>query len=159
MAFFEKLSKTVTEASQKTIAKTKEFADTSKMKSMISDEEKNITNQYLQIGKMYTTIHKHDYEEEFAEMFNTILEAESKISNYKKQIQEIKGTQCCKNCGAEVPNGAAFCSTCGNPMEAFLDNPDSSEDETDAPQEKGCPNCGAKLNKDAAFCVECGTKL
>ena len=40
MAFFEKLGKTVSEASQKTIAKTKELADTSKLHSMISEEEK-----------------------------------------------------------------------------------------------------------------------
>ena len=44
MAFFDELSKKVTEASQKTIAKTKELADTSRLNSMISEEEKVITN-------------------------------------------------------------------------------------------------------------------
>ena len=46
MAFLDKLSKTVTEASQKTLAKTKELADTSRLNSLISEEEKKITNQY-----------------------------------------------------------------------------------------------------------------
>lgn len=45
MAFFENLSKTVTGVGQKTIAKTKELADTSRLNSMISEEEKVITNQ------------------------------------------------------------------------------------------------------------------
>lgn len=49
MAFFDKLSKTVTEVSQKTIAKAKELADTSRLNSMISEEEKVIANQYFQI--------------------------------------------------------------------------------------------------------------
>ena len=40
MAFLDKLSKTVTEASQKTLAKTKELADTSRLNSLISEEEK-----------------------------------------------------------------------------------------------------------------------
>lgn len=53
MAFFDKLSKTVTEVSQKTIAKAKELADTSRLNSMISEEEKVIANQYFQIGKLY----------------------------------------------------------------------------------------------------------
>ena len=52
MAFFDKLSKTVTEVSQKTIAKAKELADTSRLNSMISEEEKVIANQYFQIGKL-----------------------------------------------------------------------------------------------------------
>lgn len=40
MAFFDKLSKTVTEVSQKTIAKAKELADTSRLNSMISEEKR-----------------------------------------------------------------------------------------------------------------------
>lgn len=61
MAFFDKLSKTVTEVSQKTIAKAKELADTSRLNSMISEEEKVIANQYFQIGKLYVSVHKDDF--------------------------------------------------------------------------------------------------
>ena len=66
MAFFDKLSKTVTEVSQKTIAKAKELADTSRLNSMISEEEKVIANQYFQIGKLYVSVHKDDFEDDFA---------------------------------------------------------------------------------------------
>ena len=44
MAFLDKLSRTVTEAGQKTLAQTKELADTSRLSSMISDEEKIIND-------------------------------------------------------------------------------------------------------------------
>ena len=78
MAFFDKLSKTVTEVSQKTIAKAKELADTSRLNSMISEEEKVIANQYFQIGKLYVSVHKDDFEDDFAGMIGAIAEAEAK---------------------------------------------------------------------------------
>ena len=72
---------------------------------MISEEETVITNQYFQIGKLYVSIHKEDFEEDFAGMIAIIMEAEAKIKDYKKQIQDIKGVRRCENCGAEVKKG------------------------------------------------------
>lgn len=116
MAFFDRLTKTVTEASQKTLAKTKELADTSRLSVMISEQERIMNNQYLEIGKLYVSTHKDNYAEEFSEMIASIADAEAKICDYKKQIQDIKGIRCCEKCGAEVPNGSAFCSSCGASM-------------------------------------------
>ncbi len=151
MAFFEKLSKTVTEASQKTIAKTKELADISRLNSMISEEEKNITNQYFQIGKLYVSIHKDNFEEDFAGMISAIADSEVKIKDYKKKIQEIKGVQRCEKCGAEVPNGAAFCSSCGAAMPKFQAN--GSIDYVK------CENCGMDVKKGMRFCTSCGKPM
>ena len=116
MAFFDRLTKTVTEASQKTLAKTKELADTSRLSVMIAEQERIANNQYLEIGKLYVSTHKDNYEEDFSGMIAAIADAEAKIRDYKKQIQAIKGVQRCENCGAEVPNGSAFCSSCGAAM-------------------------------------------
>lgn len=151
MAFLDKLSKTVTEASQKTIAKTKELADTSRLNSMISDEEKIINNQYFQIGKLYVAVHQDNYEEDFAGMINTILESEAKIKDYKKQIQEIKGVRRCEKCGAEVPNGLAFCSACGAVMPKI-----QSSVSADIIK---CENCGAEVRKGMRFCTSCGKPM
>lgn len=151
MAFFDKLSKTVTEASQKTIAKTKELADTSRLNSMISEEEKVITNQYFQIGKLYVSIHKDDFEDDFAGMIGAIAEAEAKIRDYKKQIQDIKGVQRCEKCGAEVPNGAAFCSACGATMPKV-----QAPVSTDYIK---CENCGTEVKKGMRFCTSCGKPM
>ncbi len=151
MAFLDKLSKTVTEASQKTIAKTKELADTSRLNSMISEEEKVITNQYFQIGKLYVSIHKDDFEDDFARMIGSIAEAEAKIKDYKKQIQDIKGIQRCEKCGAEVPSDAAFCSSCGATMpkiQALV-----SDDYVK------CENCGTEVKKGMRFCTSCGKPM
>lgn len=151
MAFFENLSKTVTGVGQKTIAKTKELADTSRLNSMISEEEKVITNQYFQIGKLYVSIHKDDFEDDFAGMIGAIAEAEAKIRDYKKQIQDIKGVQRCEKCGAEVPNGAAFCSSCGASMSKM--QPPISADYIK------CGNCGTAVKRSMRFCTSCGKPM
>lgn len=151
MAFLDKLSKTVTEASQKTLAKTKELADTSRLNSLISEEEKKITNQYYQIGKLYVSIHRDSYEDDFSGMINAVTESEGKIKDYKAQIQEIKGVQRCEKCGAEVPNGAAFCSSCGTVMPKI--QPVVSDDCIK------CEKCGAIVKKGMRFCTSCGNPM
>lgn len=151
MAFFDKLSKTVSEASQKTIAKTKELADTFRLNTMISEQEKIITNQYFQIGKLYVSIHKDNYEDDFSGMISAIAEAEAKIRDYKKQIQDIKGVQRCEKCGAEVPNGAAFCSSCGATMPKI-----QTPEPTDYVK---CENCGTNVKKGMRFCTSCGKPM
>ena len=151
MAFFDNLSKKVSEAGQKTIQKTKELADTSRLNMMIADEEKSITNTYYQIGKLYTSIHKEDCEEDFAGMIAMVAESEAKIREYKKQIQDIKGVQRCEACGAEVPNGAAFCSSCGASMpKVQVSIPDDVIK---------CESCGADVKKGMRFCTACGKPM
>ena len=89
MAFLDKLSKTVTEASQKTLAKTKELADTSRLNSLISEEEKKITNQYYQIGKLYVSIHRDSYEDDFSGMINAVTESEGKITKHRFKKSKV----------------------------------------------------------------------
>lgn len=149
--FLKNLSKTVTGVGQKTIAKTKELADTSRLNSMISEEEKVIINQHFQIGKLYVSIHKDDFEDDFAGMIGAIAEAEAKNRDYKMQIQDIKGIQRCEKCGAEVPNGAAFCSACGTTMPKM--QPPVSADYIK------CGNCGTAVKRSMRFCTSCGKPM
>ena len=151
MDFFERISKTVTEASQKTIAKTKELTDTSRLNSLISEEEKKITNLYYQIGKLYVSIHREDNEEDFGGMIKSLSDAELKVESYKKQIQDIKGVQRCEKCGAEVPRGVAFCSSCGTAM---------PKTESVVPNDYvKCRSCGATVKKGMRFCTSCGKPM
>lgn len=48
----------------------------------------------------------------------------------------------CKKCGAENPEGAKFCSSCGSKLEANV-----------------CPKCGTSNPDDARFCSLCGASL
>ena len=152
MAFFDNLSRKVSEAGQKTIAKSKELVDTAKFNSMISDEEHTIKDTYCMIGERYFSLHRDDYDDEFSQLISTIKTSEQKIEQYRKQIAEIKGIQKCEKCGAEVPAGAAFCSSCGAPMKAT---------ETEAEEGSGicCTSFGAKMSVGTKYCTACGQPL
>lgn len=57
----------------------------------------------------------------------------------------------CTGCGAEVPEGASFCATCGAPVKA--------EASTATIPSGYCSACGAALPAGASFCGSCGVEL
>lgn len=144
MALLDKLSKGVTDLGQKT----KGFTEVSKLTFMISEQEKFISDKQLQIGKLYATIHKDDFEEEFSGMMSAIGEAEKRILDWKEQIKTIKGVVCCEKCGAELAAGAGFCTSCGTAVPR-ASTPTITSDYK-------CDNCGAPVTAEMKFCVSCG---
>lgn len=56
-----------------------------------------------------------------------------------------QAAQVCANCGAKLPAGAKFCTSCGK--------------EVLPPDTVVCPKCNAKLPKGAKFCFTCGNKM
>lgn len=151
MAFFDNLTKKVSEASATAIQKGKEFTDIARLNSLVSDEEKKITNAYYQIGKLYVSIHRKDYEKDFAGMIETIVESEEKIVTLKKQIEDIKGVVRCDSCGAEVARGSVYCSSCGAEMPRVqtMGDPDSVK----------CESCGEYVKRGMRFCTNCGNPM
>ncbi len=147
MGFFDGLGKKVVDAGQKT----KGMSDAVCINYLIMQEENKINNMYYKIGKLYASIHSNDCEEEFLEMINTIAELEQNIWNYRDQIQNIKGVQCCEKCGADIPKGVLFCSSCGTPI------PKTEIQVTD--DHNKCPNCGNAVEKGVRFCIFCGNPM
>lgn len=151
MAFFDNLGKKASETTAKAMQKAKEMSDISKLNSMISDEEQKINNAYYQIGKLYATIHLHDYEEEFSGIIAAIGEAEGNVRSYRQQIQDIKGVVRCTQCGAEVRLGVAFCSSCGASIPEI--HPVNADDLV------RCESCGVMVKKGVRFCTTCGKPM
>lgn len=118
MAFFDDLSKKLSQTSADVMKKTKDFADTTKLNSMISDEERNIQEAYRQMGKVYFDMHKDAPAAEMAEFVAQVVAAQEKIVQYNKEIAQIKGVVKCPVCGVDVPQDAAFCASCGAKMPA-----------------------------------------
>lgn len=116
MSFFDDLEKKINKAGKTAVQKTKEMANVAKLNSTISDEEKRIDDNYLQIGKLYVSLHDAEHEADFDAFIAAIHESEGKIKEFKQQIKDIKGIVKCEKCGAEVSKDAAFCSACGAPM-------------------------------------------
>ncbi len=152
MAFFDELGKKISQTSQGVVQKTKDTAETLKLNSAISEEEKRIQTYYRDLGKAYYDTYANAPDVAFADIINGIKESESKIQQHKEQIIRLKGIVSCPNCGGEVANNALFCSLCGYRM-----NPQPQA--ATAPAQQFCTICGNTLKAGAQFCTACGTKV
>ena len=141
---FESVGKTINDASQTVVSKSKELSDVSKLNSMISDEQKKVDGLYSLIGKKYFEVHPDSQEEGFAEMVSSIKTSLAQLENYKDELQRLRGVRMCPHCGAELSSSALFCSSCGNKLEPIVN-----------PNQMVCTNCGAQLTPGSKFCGNC----
>lgn len=145
MAFMDDLNKMMSNAGKKT----REMADSAKINSAISEEEKKINALYYQAGKLYVALHPTDYEPEFGSVMAQIADVEAKLSNYRQQLMQIKGVIPCSQCGADVPRNSVFCPSCGNEMPRA---------ENGVELEK-CASCNNYVAKGQRFCTYCGKPM
>ena len=113
MSFFNELGKKLSQAGQDAAQQTKMFAETTKISSYISDEEKRIDDLYKQIGKSYFEANRNNGSDIYAAQIAEIVNSQNKILEYQQQIRDIKGIKNCPNCGAELNKNSGFCSSCG----------------------------------------------
>ena len=151
MAFFDEIGKKLSQTGQMAVQKTKEMADIAKLNSNISDEEKKISNAYFQIGQLYVSLHNDDFESDFEMLIAQLKESQNSVEVLKKQIQDVKGVKRCTTCGAEIPNNATFCSSCGTAVvqQKFVDAANLIK----------CVNCGKMIEKGMKFCTFCGSEV
>lgn len=75
----------------------------------------------------------------------------------------------CISCGAQLPQGTKFCSTCGAPQAPLKPKCAGCGAELapgarfcsncGTPTERACPACNTKLDTNARFCPACGSKV
>ena len=116
MGLFEDFGKKVKDAGQKSVQKTREISEISRINTLISQAESDMYRIYYSIGKTYVSLHRDDSEEALKSMVSSVINLESEKEEYKKQIQLIRGIRLCGHCGAELLNGSQFCSSCGVPV-------------------------------------------
>lgn len=152
MAFFEEIGKKISQTGQDMVQKTKDTAETMRLNSAISDEEKRMQGLYAEIGQRYFELHADSYEPELEELVLSVKECNTRIENYSEQIKRLKGIVRCPHCNGEVAYGAPFCSTCGSKM------PDVEVETAVESNVRRCKNCGLPLADGAGFCTNCGTQ-
>lgn len=142
MALFERIGKSVTDAGYGVAQQTKNFTEVNRINGLIADANRRRTALLGEIGQAYYARHKEDAEPEFSDQLSELRNIETQIETWSEQIKQIQGFTKCRNCGADIPKGAQFCSACGAKAE-----------------ERRCPNCGRPIAEDVRFCVGCGAKL
>lgn len=131
MAFFSKLTETISDTSKVVAQKAKDVAEITKLNNQISNEEDRINAAYIAIGKRFFEENAGEVSEAYISNFSIINDSKAKIRQYQDQIKVIKGVSVCSNCGAEVPMGAAFCNACGSKVEQPKAEKDSTVEENE----------------------------
>lgn len=66
----------------------------------------------------------------------------------------------CKNCGAQLEDGAKFCPNCGTPAGATGGTTSETRKQVFVNSViRKCPHCGAEISSDTMKCPECGFLL
>lgn len=90
MAFLDKIGKKIGDVAGSATDMAKDFAETTKLNSEISAEEKQINQYFLDIGKLIFESEKNNPDSAAAEIINKIMASQQTIENIKRKIEEIK---------------------------------------------------------------------
>lgn len=90
MSFLNNLGKKLGDVAESATDKAKDFAETSKLNSAISVEEKQITQYFLEIGKTIFEQEKYNPDSPVADLCNKISKSLQTIEELKNKITEIK---------------------------------------------------------------------
>ena len=88
---------------------------TTRLSMSVSTEQNNLKALYHEIGKKVHEIYQYggSLGKFFDEKYREIEACETKISELKEQISQIKGTRECPKCGKSAERTAEFCPKCG----------------------------------------------
>ena len=147
MGLFENIGKTISEAGQGAVQKSKDWMDTAKYNSLIAEEEKKQTEIYCKIGRLFVEECGDSPAEKYRENVELIRKTEKIIDEYKAKIKELRGVIRCEQCGEEIAPGSSFCPNCGCKLKLQEEN---------VKIEKRCKWCNSVLRDDIKFCTSCG---
>jgi len=121
MAFFEDLSKKITDTVDVVGKKTGEAVEIQKLRSQISNLERNMDKNYNILGKMLYDGYQDGMEltDEAKALCEEITGSAVLIREYESEIAEIRGLRKCPNCDAAVGEDVNFCPRCGKKLNDF----------------------------------------
>ena len=131
--------------------RTKDAAESARLNSLVSEQEKKIKTICQELGKLYLSLHgPEDCEPALADYVKEAGECYQKIADLREKIRVLKGLRQCPHCGAQIPAGTAYSGSCGK----RVDEAPIQEDNA-----KRCGVCGSILREGLMFCTSCGAPV
>jgi len=93
MAFFNDIGKKIGSAAGATAAKAKDLAETTKLNSQVSDQEKQIEKLYTEIGKKVFELDRDNLESPVSELCGKVIAGQLTIAGLKQKIDDIKNAK------------------------------------------------------------------
>ena len=119
MAFFDNLSKKLSDAGQSVSQQTKNLGEINRLNNLIAENRKGISQRCFELGKAYYQAHRDEENVEYPELVGQISELLKGIEEAEETIKQLKGITKCPSCGAEVvidlnESSQARCHWCRN---------------------------------------------
>lgn len=118
MAFFDELSRALSDKGKEAAQKAKETAGVLQMKAQIASEKSKLKELYGAVGVLYYKKHRDEEDNEFQDLFREIGNVLANVAAMEEKVQEMDGSLVCPNCKNVMKKGAAFCSRCGAALTA-----------------------------------------
>lgn len=113
MAFFDEISKTLSDKGKEVAQKAKETAEALQLRAQIVAEKSKLKELYGAVGVLYYKKHRDDEDSEFQDIFKEIGNILTNVSVMEEKVNEMEGNISCPSCGKVMKKDAAFCSRCG----------------------------------------------
>lgn len=162
--FFEDLGKKITETADMLTKKTEKVMEIQKLQNQIRNLERANERDFRDLGRMVYVAYKTDgdVKEPYRELCENIKQREENIDDMKDQLEELRGSGKCPQCGASVQENMSFCPQCGAKIVKEAEEEDIFEDEEipseDAAEEEQCSceaaqsECGCQTAQDGCSC-------
>lgn len=135
MAFFDELSRTLSDKGKEAAQKAKEAAGVLQLKAQIASEKSKLKELYGAVGVLYYKKHRDDEDNEFQDLFREIGNVLTNVAAMEANLQEMDGTIICPSCKKPMKKGSSFCSRCGAALKTETEDDDWDEDGEKAGQE------------------------
>lgn len=131
---------------------TKELTEMDMVMENIARTEEELRQKIFQLGQMFFDDHKNDDNpsDRYYDMIDQINKLDQNRMGFYKNKLRLEGKMICENCGAAIPYGSIFCSSCGKKAD---------EKQAGGADVLKCSKCGAELEAGSQFCVSCGAKV
>lgn len=123
MAFFEELSKTLTDTGKGVATKAKALTETIQLRTQISTEKGKLEEAYAAIGKIYYE-NVREPEEAYEKLYEAVKASRERIAALEIELTQAEGSKICAVCGAKVSKDSLYCGKCGAPIEEEAARPD-----------------------------------
>ena len=112
---FEKVKSAAGDVAQKTVKKSKEVFEFTKLNYQIFDLENETRGCYRELGKLvYEGFNSgEEFTEEIKEKCELITRKREEINRVKLDLAMLKNEKTCPNCAETVKSTAVYCSKCG----------------------------------------------
>ena len=116
MPLFEDFGKRFSEAAKAVGRRTQEAADVVKLNGRISTMQDEIEKLFLQVGKAYYAVRgagQNDAADQLCAQIDKLMSDQKAV---REELDRIRNTKRCPNCGEVQALSAAFCASCGTKM-------------------------------------------